>query len=133
MFVGRINKISQKIINKFPVSYTHLDVYKRQEQGGHLGLMALTTGGQIEAITWNTSQGFSQQDYRDMKADYARQTIALTDVLARLNDERAELANGVKSEHPALVAFTKHQNIDQLSREMCIRDRHKPCSMIPAF
>lgn len=30
------------------------------EQGGHLGLMALTTGGQIEAITWNTSQGFLQ-------------------------------------------------------------------------
>lgn len=29
------------------------------EQGGHIGLMALTTGGQIEAITWNTSQGFS--------------------------------------------------------------------------
>ena len=29
------------------------------EQGGHLGLMALTTGGQIEAITWNTSQGLS--------------------------------------------------------------------------
>lgn len=27
--------------------------------GGHIGLMALTTGGQIEAITWNTSQGFS--------------------------------------------------------------------------
>jgi Na+-driven multidrug efflux pump len=27
--------------------------------GGHLGMMALTTGGQIEAITWNTSQGFS--------------------------------------------------------------------------
>lgn len=43
-----------------------------------------------------------------MKADYERQTIALTDVLVRLNAERAELANGVKSEHPALVAFTKH-------------------------
>ncbi|MDL2247365.1 MATE family efflux transporter [Bacteroides sp. OttesenSCG-928-J23] len=28
-------------------------------QGGHIGLMSLTTGGQIEAITWNTSQGFS--------------------------------------------------------------------------
>lgn len=27
--------------------------------GGHLGLMTQTTGGQIEAITWNTSQGFS--------------------------------------------------------------------------
>ena len=62
----------------------------------------------------------TQQDYRDMKADYERQTIALTDVLARLNAERAELANGVKSEHPALVAFTKHQNIDQLSRELLV-------------
>lgn len=29
------------------------------EQGGHIGLMAFTTGGQIEAVTWNTSQGFS--------------------------------------------------------------------------
>lgn len=36
------------------------------------------------------------------------------------NAERAELANGVKSEHPALVAFTKHQNIDQLSRELLV-------------
>ncbi|NLI65029.1 MAG: MATE family efflux transporter, partial [Bacteroidales bacterium] len=27
--------------------------------GGHLGMMSQTTGGQIEAITWNTSQGFS--------------------------------------------------------------------------
>lgn len=29
------------------------------EQGGHIGLMTLTTGAQIEAITWNTAQGFS--------------------------------------------------------------------------
>ncbi len=28
-------------------------------QGGHIGLMTLTTGGQIEALAWNTSQGFS--------------------------------------------------------------------------
>jgi len=27
--------------------------------GGHLGITAQTTGGQIEAITWNTAQGFS--------------------------------------------------------------------------
>jgi len=27
--------------------------------GGHLGLMTLTAGGQLEAIAWNTSQGFS--------------------------------------------------------------------------
>jgi Na+-driven multidrug efflux pump len=27
--------------------------------GGHLGIMSQTTGGQIEGISWNTSQGFS--------------------------------------------------------------------------
>lgn len=27
--------------------------------GGHIGLMTLTAGGQIEALAWNTSQGFS--------------------------------------------------------------------------
>jgi putative MATE family efflux protein len=27
--------------------------------GGHIGLMTLTAGGQIEALCWNTSQGFS--------------------------------------------------------------------------
>jgi len=27
--------------------------------GGHLGITSQTTGGQIEGITWNTSQGFS--------------------------------------------------------------------------
>ncbi len=27
--------------------------------GGHLGLMTLTAGGQIEGLAWNTSQGFS--------------------------------------------------------------------------
>lgn len=29
------------------------------QQGGHIGVATLTTGGQLEAITWNTSQGFS--------------------------------------------------------------------------
>ncbi|NDV68439.1 MATE family efflux transporter [Dysgonomonas sp. 25] len=27
--------------------------------GGHIGLMTQTTGGQIEGVSWNTSQGFS--------------------------------------------------------------------------
>jgi Na+-driven multidrug efflux pump len=29
------------------------------QRGGHIGLMTLTAGGQIEALAWNTSQGFS--------------------------------------------------------------------------
>ncbi len=44
-----------------------------------------------------------------MKADYERQAAVLSDLLARLNAERAELLNGVDKEHPALVAFAKYQ------------------------
>ena len=62
----------------------------------------------------------TQQDYRTMKADYERQVSTLSDVLERLTAERAELANGVDSEHPALVAFKKHQNIETLNREILI-------------
>ena len=56
----------------------------------------------------------SQQEYRAMKADYEQQAERLSDVLERLTAERAELANGVDNEHPALVAFMKHQNINAL-------------------
>lgn len=41
------------------------------EQGGHIGLMTLTTGGQIEAITWNTSQGFSSSLSAFVSQNYA--------------------------------------------------------------
>ena len=60
----------------------------------------------------------TQQEYRDMKADYERQAADLSDVLARLTAERAELANGVDKEHPALVAFAKYQSIETLTREI---------------
>ena len=62
----------------------------------------------------------TQQDSRTMKADYERQISSISDVLERLTAERAELANGVDSEHPALVAFKKHQNIETLNREILI-------------
>lgn len=46
------------------------------EQGGHLGLMALTTGGQIEAITWNTSQGFATALSAFVAQNYAARQVA---------------------------------------------------------
>ena len=62
----------------------------------------------------------TQQEYRDMKADYERQTSDISAVLTRLNAERAELANGVDNEHPALVAFMKYQNIEVINREILV-------------
>ena len=55
-----------------------------------------------------------------MKADYEQQSQRLSDILARLTAERAELANGVDQEHPALVAFMKYQNIDRLTRDILV-------------
>ena len=62
----------------------------------------------------------TQQEYRTMKDDYEQQSQRLSDILVRLTAERAELANGVDQEHPALVAFMKFENIDSLSREILI-------------
>ena len=62
----------------------------------------------------------TRQEYRTMKADYEQQSQRLSDILVRLTAERAELANGVDQEHPALVAFMKFENIDSLSREILI-------------
>ena len=62
----------------------------------------------------------TQQEYREMKADYERQAAELTDLLARLTAERKELSNGVDQQHPALVAFAKYQNIEKLTREILI-------------
>ena len=44
--------------------------------GGHLGLMAMTTGGQIEAITWNTSQGFATALSAFVAQNYAAQKVS---------------------------------------------------------
>lgn len=43
--------------------------------GGHMGIMAQTTGGQIEAVTWNTSQGFSTALSAFMAQNYAAKKI----------------------------------------------------------
>lgn len=60
--------------------------------GGHIGVMTMTAGGQIEAIAWNTSQGFSSalgafvaQNYAAQKSDRInsayRTTLVMTSVL----------------------------------------------------
>lgn len=44
------------------ISFAFINMYicnLAASTGGHIGLMTLTAGGQIEAITWNTAQGFS--------------------------------------------------------------------------
>ena len=55
-----------------------------------------------------------------MKADYERQAAELADVLARLNAERSELANGVDQQHPALMTLAKYRGIETLTREILI-------------
>ena len=53
--------------------------------GGHLGVTSQTTGGQIEGITWNTTQGFATalgsfvaQNYSAGRMDRAKKAFAFT-------------------------------------------------------
>ncbi len=43
--------------------------------GGHIGLMTQTTGGQIEGVTWTTSQGFSTALSAFLAQNYAARKI----------------------------------------------------------
>ena len=53
--------------------------------GGHLGVTSQTTGGQIEGLTWNTSEGFATalgsyvaQNYSANKMDRAKKAYSFT-------------------------------------------------------
>lgn len=53
--------------------------------GGHLGVTSQTTGGQIEGLTWNTSEGFATalgsyvaQNYSANRMDRAKKAYAFT-------------------------------------------------------
>lgn len=55
---------------------------------GHIGLMSQTTGGQIEGVNWNTSQGFGTalgafvaQNYAAGKLERARRAYTVTMIL----------------------------------------------------
>lgn len=62
----------------------------------------------------------THKDYRQMKEDYERQIEAINKVIGNLQEEKAELDNGVDVENPFLVAFRKYENINKLTRDILI-------------
>lgn len=62
----------------------------------------------------------SHKEYRQMKEDYERQIEAINEVISNLQEEKAELENGVNVENPFLVAFRKYENINKLTRDILI-------------
>ncbi|SEK24898.1 Site-specific DNA recombinase [Paenibacillus sp. cl141a] len=62
----------------------------------------------------------SHKEYRQMKEDYERQVEAINEVISNLQEEKAELENGVDVENPFLAAFRKYENIDKLTRDILI-------------
>lgn len=62
----------------FNVLFSFVSLFLSREAaryGGHLGVMALTTGGQIEAVTWTTSQGLSTALSAFISQNYAARKI----------------------------------------------------------
>jgi len=62
----------------------------------------------------------SHKDYRQMKEDYERQIEAINEVLSNLQEEKAELENGIDVENPFLATFRKYENINKLTRDILI-------------
>ena len=62
----------------------------------------------------------THKDYRHMQEDYERQTEAINEVISNLQEEKAELENGIDTENPFLSTFRKYENIDRLTREVLI-------------
>ncbi|MGC6175181.1 recombinase family protein [Lacrimispora sp. 38-1] len=62
----------------------------------------------------------THKDYRQMKEDYEQQIEAINEVIGNLQEEKAELENGIDVENPFLVAFRKYENINQLTRDILI-------------
>ena len=55
-----------------------------------------------------------------MRDDYNRQEAAIQTILANLRTEREKAANSVDLENPFLTAFRKHENIEELTREVMV-------------
>lgn len=62
----------------------------------------------------------THKDYRHMQEDYEQQTEAINEVISNLQEEKAELENGIDTENPFLATFRKYENIDRLTREVLI-------------
>lgn len=62
----------------------------------------------------------SHKDYRQMKEDYERQIEAINEVIGNLQEEKAELENGIDTENPFLATFRKYENINKLTRDILI-------------
>ena len=97
-----------------PVSYTHLDVYKRQPETLWLNFFKELDSAPSPTPPLLTGAVAAFNRLRDSES------AQLTIVLKNLTVERAELANGVDKEHPALVAFMRYQNIDRLTRDILV-------------
>lgn len=100
--------------------------------GGHIGLMAFTTGGQIEGLTWNTSGGFSTalgtftaQNYAAGNIDRVtkayKRTIGITSVFGILSTILfvffgQEVFSLFVPEEPAYIAGGEFLRIDGYSQ-----------------
>lgn len=62
----------------------------------------------------------THKDYRQLKEDYERQIETINEVLCNLQEEKAELENGIDTENPFLATFRKYENIDKLTRDILI-------------
>lgn len=60
------------------------------------------------------------KDYRLMKEDYERRIEAINEVIGNLQEEKAELGNGINLENSFIEDFRMYENIRNLTRDVLI-------------
>jgi DNA invertase Pin-like site-specific DNA recombinase len=68
---------------------------------------------------WKDSE-ITHQDYRQMKEYYERQMEIISAVIGNLQEEKAELENGLDLKNPFFEALRKYETINNLTRDILI-------------
>lgn len=70
-------------------------------------------------MDWKSGE-ISREEYRRIKEKYILQTEQLQAVIAKLEEEKETLANGIQTDETYFMTFLKHKNITRLERGILV-------------
>ena len=107
-------------IDAAPKKESRSDLLKGLIQTKEKELYRITHYKQSLYEDWKDGE-ITKRDYQQMKEDYERRSEAIQHILDHLQDKREELDRSNELENPALEAYRKSGNINELTRDILIQ------------